>query len=207
MASRLLFTALASLALAAHASVLYQNDFEKEDLDKSPPSFLVLDGEFAVKQADGNKFLELPGAPLDAFGALFGPATNANIAVTARVFATSKGRRFPIFAVGLDGGTGFKLQVSPAKGALEIYKGDAAIASAPFQWKTGTWTALRLRVREGQGSWRIEGKAWPEGASEPAEWLVTAEEKTAPAAGRPSIWGSPVSGTPIRFDDIVLTTE
>ena len=41
---------------------------------------LVLDGAFAVKAEGGNKFLELPGAPLDTYGLLFGPTVSANIA-------------------------------------------------------------------------------------------------------------------------------
>src|SRR5665213_1433805 len=127
-------------------TILYQNDFEKDELDKPPAGFLVLDGDFAVKQIDGNKVLELPGAPLDAFGALFGHATNGNLTVSARVYGTGHGRRFPIFAIGLNGGAGYKLQVSPAKDALEIYHGDNALAATPFKWKTATWTSLRLHI-------------------------------------------------------------
>src|SRR6478672_11261301 len=74
---------------------LYSNNFEKAQIDQVPDDMLVLDGNFAVKQDEGNKFLELPGAPLDTFGALFGPTTNANVAVTAKIFGSGKGRRFP----------------------------------------------------------------------------------------------------------------
>jgi hypothetical protein len=44
----------------------------------------------------------------------------------------AKGRRFPVFGVGLGAGW-FKLQVSPAKQALEIYR-DADQRLLPFQW-------------------------------------------------------------------------
>jgi len=199
---------LAFVGAGAAAPVLYQNDFEKEEVDKVPASFLVLDGDFSVKQSNGGKVFELPGAPLDAYGALFGPATNGNLTVSARIFGTSKGRRFPTFAIGLNGGTGYKLQVSPAKDALEIFQGDTSIASAPFKWKTGAWTTLRLRVHLADGgTWRVEGKAWNEGATEPAAWMVGADQKDPPPPGRASLWGSPISGTSIRFDDLLLTTE
>ena len=69
---------------------LYTNNFESAELDKVPDDMLVLDGAFAVKQDDSNKFLELPGAPLDTFGVLFGPATNANVTVTAKIFGTKR---------------------------------------------------------------------------------------------------------------------
>src|SRR3954469_15414808 len=70
---------LGSWSLAA--APVYSNNFESAELDKVPDVMLVLDGAFAVKQEDGNKVLELPGAPLDTFGALFGPTTNGNVAV------------------------------------------------------------------------------------------------------------------------------
>src|SRR5258707_6714981 len=50
--------------LAAQGKTLYQNDFELAEVGKAPDDFLILEGGFVVKQEDGNRFLELPGAPL-----------------------------------------------------------------------------------------------------------------------------------------------
>src|ERR1700722_2647602 len=201
-------SALLFLCLTTHASadgagkILYQNNFEKADVGKVPDDFLVLDGEFAVRESEGNKFLELPGAPLDTFGVLFGPTTNSGVCVSARIFATGKGRRYPQFGVGINGQNGYKLKISPAKDAVEIYRGDESVVSTPFHWKSGTWTMFKLQIRQIDGaSWKIEGKVWPQSETEPKEWTIALDEKTAPRAGRVSIWGSPVSGTPIRFDD------
>jgi hypothetical protein len=188
--------------------ILYQNDFEKAELNQVPNDFLVLDGDFAVKASDGNKFLELPGAPLDTFGVLFGSSTNAGVGVSARIYGTSKGRRSPSFGVGLDGVGGYKLKISPGKNSLEIYKGDVSAASVPFNWKSGTWTMFRLRVRRiGGDAWKVEGKAWAQTEPEPKEWMISLDEKTPPHDGRASIWGSPYSGTPLRFDDLLVTAE
>ena len=66
------------------AKPLYQNNFEQAAIDQVPDGFLVLDGGFVVKEEGGNKFLELPGAPLDTFGVLFGPSEGINVAVSAR---------------------------------------------------------------------------------------------------------------------------
>jgi hypothetical protein len=167
----------------------------------------VLDGDFSVKQSDGNKFLELPGSPLDTFGVLFGSSTNAGVCVSARIYGTSKGRRSPSFGVGLNGAGGYKLKASPAKNSLEIYKGDVSVASVPFNWKSGSWTMFRLRVRQIGDAWKVEGKAWAQTDPEPKEWMISLDEKAPPHDGRPSIWGSPYSGTPIRFDDLMVTTE
>ena len=192
---------------AQTAKPLYENNFEKAALDKAPEEFMVLDGGFAVKEDGGNKFLELPGAPLDTFGLLFGTTTNANVAVSAKIFGAAKGRRFPSFGVGLNGVNGFKLKISPGKNALELFKGDDVMASVPFKWESGSWTILQLQVREANdGHWKVEGKAWAQNSTEPKEWMMAVEEKSAPAAGRASIWGSPYSGTAIRFDDLAITS-
>jgi len=198
---------LAACLLAQERKPLYENNFEKAELDKVPDDFLVLDGQFAVKEEGGNKFLELPGAPLDAFGLLFGPTEKEGTAVTARIFATSKGRRHPTFAVGLNGqGTSaYRLQVSPAKKALELFKGDEVKASVPYEWQSGAWTRLRLQARKVKDDeWKVEGKAWSD--KEPSAWMVSFDEKEQPVAGKASVWGSPYATTPIRFDDLLVTS-
>src|SRR3954470_15786949 len=82
-------------AVAAE-SLPYSQDFEKETVGKVPADFLVLDGGFTVKEAQGNKFLELPAAPLDTFAVQFGPAEAENIVVAAAMKGTAKGRRYPV---------------------------------------------------------------------------------------------------------------
>jgi hypothetical protein len=165
---------------------------------------LLLDGAFAVQEEAGNHFLELPGAPLDTFGILFGPTEGPGLAVSARVYGTAKGRRFPTFAVGLHGVGGFKLQVSPGKKLLELYKSDTVVASAPYTWESDSWTWLRLQTRKAGNSWKIEGRAWKQGTPEPAAWAISHEESEEPAAGRAALWGSPYSTTPIRYDDLLI---
>src|SRR6266542_2768170 len=194
---------LAACLLAQERKPLYENDFERAELDKVPDDFLVLDGQFSVGEDGGNRFLELPGAPLDTFGVLFGPTEKEGTAVSARVFGTSKGRRYPTFAVGLNGqGTSaYRLQVSPAKKALEFFKGDEVKATVQYEWQSGAWIRLRLQVRKVKdGQWKVEGKAWTD--QEPSAWLISFDEKEQPVAGRASIWGSPYATTPIRFDDL-----
>src|SRR2546427_6378796 len=82
------------MSLLAQPAVLYQNTFEKALVGKLPEDFLVLDGAFLVKEENGNKFMELPGAPLDSFAVQFGPVQTSDVAVSARIKGTAKGRRF-----------------------------------------------------------------------------------------------------------------
>lgn len=212
---RLILLGLATLSLGlgaaetapepAAAKVVYEKNFEKEALDSVPSDFLVMDGAFAVKEEAGNKFLELPGAPVDSFGIVFGPTDKENTAVSARIFATGKGRRFPAFSVGLGGVGGYKLQVSPAKKLIELYRGDSVKASVPYEWAAGQWVRLRLEVKAANGSWKVEGKVWPDGAAAPATAQIALEDKEQPTSGRASIWGNPFSGTPLRFDDLAVS--
>src|SRR5437899_3303282 len=60
-------------ALGAQTKPLYENNFEKTEAGKVPEDFLVYEGAWAVREEGGNRFLELPGAPVDTFAVLFGP--------------------------------------------------------------------------------------------------------------------------------------
>src|SRR6266850_2193847 len=192
-----------NLPLLAQNSVLYENNFEKEQIGKVPENFLVLDGGFAVKEEGGNKFLELPGSPLDSYSVQFGPTESSNIVVSARINSTAKGRRFPTFGIAINGIAGYRLQLSPAKKLLELYKGDSAKTNAPFDWNSGHWLNFRLQIRAtNPGEWRVEGKVWNPDNPEPSAWMISFDEKEVPVCGRPSVFGSPFAGTPIQFDDL-----
>jgi len=206
----IILAAVVARAAETPGRILYQNDFSKGEIGKLPDEMLLLDGGFAVQEVGGNRVLQLPGAPLDTFGVLFGPTEGANLALSARVHSTKKGRREPAFAIGLNGNAGFRLQVSAAKKLLELYKGDDVMAKEPFTWESDSWTMLKLQVRKVKdGEFAVEGKAWKQGTPEPEAWLVTYTEKTDPGKepipGRASIWGNPFAGTPIDFDDVAVS--
>jgi hypothetical protein len=181
----------------------YACDFEKIEPGLPPDDFMVLGGTFTVVQDGSNRVLELAGAPLDAFGILFGPAVQSKHSVSARARGTAKGKLQPAFGVGLNGVGGYRLQLSPMRRALEIIKGDAPVAAIPYRWESGTWTWFRFQVRSaGDKAWKVEGKAWPQGKDEPKAWMVAFDEKEEPPPGRPSVWGIPFSDLPIQFDDL-----
>lgn len=204
-------TLIGTLALAAamHCGAaektLFKTDFSDGETGKVPETLMVLDGGFGVVDVGGNKVLELPGAPLDTFGVLFGPAGTTNMSISAKIHGTIKGRRGPTFGVGLNGVAGHKLMVAPMKKALEIRKEDSVVATVPFDWKSDSWTSLKLQLTEVKpGTWKLQGKAWS-GAEEPKEWQVSTETTAAPSSGKASVWGNPFAGTPIQFDDIVVS--
>jgi hypothetical protein len=203
--SRLLpIVCAAALAGRALAAPIYSNDFEKDAVDKVPAETMVLSGDFQVKEEGGKKFLELPGSPLETFGLLFGPAQQGEATASARFFGTKQGRKFPAFGISLGGVSGYRLEMSGGKKALELFKGDESRGTVPFDWTSGAWTFLRIQIRKTATGCTVEGKAWTKGTPEPEKWNISLDEKTPPPAGRAAIWGTPYSGTPIRYDDLLL---
>jgi hypothetical protein len=193
--------------LGLQAAVTYENDFSTAEIGQVPDELLVLDGRFAVSEFEGNKVLKLPGSPLETYGVLFGSSARDGIAMTARIHGTRKGRRFPAFAVSLGGISGFRLQITPAKRALELLRGDQALESVPWEWKSGAWTQLRLQINKtSDTTWIVQGKAWIAGESEPDDWALTHSREEQPVSGKAGIWGKPFSGTPIHFDDVAVET-
>lgn len=208
MNTHISFFALLSLTVASLAAdtpkPLFSENFDAAAPGKLPTGFTSFAGDFKIVEEGGKKFIELPGAPLDTFGVLFGPSEKPPLTATAKFFATSVKRKSPAFGLSLGGVGGYRLQVSAAKGALEIFKADEGRASVPFTWKSGEWLSLRIQVREVGGKWTVEGKAWPADAAEPADWTIKYEADAAPPQGKAGVWGNPFSGTAIRFDDLVV---
>lgn len=208
MNNRSIFIIATIVALIGNAQtpahkVLFKSDFESANVDSVPEELMILAGQFSVKEIGGNKALELPGTPLEDFGALFGPAESDGVAVRARVRSESTKRLAPRFGVGLNGVAGYRLLVSAGQNALQLLKDQQVVASAPFEWKPGTWASLHLQVRKvSEGEWNIEGRAWADGTPEPKDWSISFEVSEPPPAGKASIWGAPYSSKAILFDDL-----
>ncbi|HTI71310.1 MAG TPA: hypothetical protein VMF06_15170 [Candidatus Limnocylindria bacterium] len=182
----------------------YSQDFSSTPVGEVPSDMIVSDGQFAVKDDNGNKLIELPGSPLESFGLVFGPNEAAGVEIQAMIRGTKTGRKFPTFAAGLNGISGYKLRVAPAKNAIELAKGDEIKASVPFTWKSGEWVKLKLQVVKADGGVTLQGRAW-QGTEEPKEWAISFTDKEPLKAGKASVWGMPYSGTPIQFDDLKVS--
>ena len=196
----LLVLLAASLGAASAAS--FTEDFEKIPSGKVPESIQVLEGDFSIREIDGNHCLELAGDPIGGFGALVGPDAVQACDVTARIWAAPTGKRFPEFGIGANGVGGAKVILTPGVNAITIRLGENTIATAPFTWKASSWTRFRMQVWTHDGNWFVRGKAWNTGETEPTRWTIDAPLPKAATAGRASVWGSDYSEQPIRFDDI-----
>ncbi|NBQ22765.1 MAG: sugar phosphate isomerase/epimerase [Verrucomicrobia bacterium] len=196
-----LMTFMVSAGLVRAQALVYTQNFDQTASGQTPDDFLVLGGRFAVE----DQTLVLPGAPLDNHGAVFGPDNQGDLEIRARIRSEKKGRLYPSFGVGLYGLGGYSLKVSPAKKALELYRGRSILTEVPFDWRSAGWVNLRLAVtQDAPSAWMIVGKAWMEGSDEPQDWQIRQASSQAPTQGKASLWGQPFSGRPIEYDDLVL---
>ncbi len=196
--------ALLTLPLsAADAEPIYANDLENEDIGFEPLDFLILEGDFKVKQEESNRVLELPGSPIGKFGLLLGPTQKDGLEIRARIRSERKKRLAPTFGVGLNGVGGYKLLCSPNRGEMELKKDGSVIAAKPFKWKSGVWMEFRLRVvNVKDGEWKVQGRLWESGKAEPGGWQLEFTETEEPPNGRAAIWGKPFSDKAIQYDDL-----
>ena len=168
-----------------------------------PASWLILNGEVALSTTNRNRFLALPAKPPVAHGVMFGPAMQDGLRVAARFRGEQKGRQSPAFGVGLNGISGYRLWVNPARRKLELLRNEVRVHEVDYQWVPDQWTHVMLQVRELPGlQWAIEAKVWDETQKMPTAWTLIWKDAEAPLAGRPSAWGTPYSGTAIGLDDL-----
>ena len=169
-----------------------------------PADFTVLNGKVRIGRSNGNRYAELPAKPASSHGLLFGPALSKGLRVEAR-FLADDGEKSPTFAVGLNGLSGYKLQVNPNKQQLELLSNDVIVHSVKFEWLPDQWTHLQFQVRALPGlQWAIEVKAWNEKEEEPTKWTLQWKDTAAPSNVQPSVWGTPYAEKPIALDDVGL---
>ena len=169
-----------------------------------PADFTEFNGKVGIGRLNGNRYAELPAKPVSSRGLLFGPALSKGLRVEAR-FLAEDGEKSPTFAVGLNGLSGYKLQVTPNKQQLELLRDEVIVHAEKFEWLSGKWTQLQLQVRELPGlQWAVEGKAWHEKQAKPKKWNLQWKDTAAPINGQPSVWGTPYAVKPIALDDVRL---
>ena len=193
---------LACIACVTPETSLFHESFSRAKA--LPADFTAFNGKVRIGRSNGNRYAELPAKPVSSHGLLFGPALSKGLRVEAR-FLAEDGEKSPTFAVGLNGLSGYKLQVNPNKQQLELLRNEVIVHTEKFEWLSSQWTHLQLQVRELPGlQWAAEGKAWQEIQAEPKKWTLQWRDTAAPSNGQPSVWGTPHAGKPIALDDVGL---
>ena len=92
---------------------------------------------------------------------------------------------------------GPKLHVRSWQAGLRIAK------DVEFVWTPGVWYRMKLRVEQLEKSALIQGKVWPRGETEPAEWAISLEDPLPIREGSAGLSG--YSPSPIFFDNIQVS--
>ena len=78
-------------------------------------------------------------------------------------------------------------------------------ASVPFEWESGVWYTMKMRVDlESEGA-VVRGKVWRREAPEPAAWTIEAPDPLPNRQGAPGLYGH--SAAEIYYDDVVLRID
>lgn len=180
-------------------------DMEAWEEGVPPQEVFVLDGTIRVAKKDGSKTLMIDFNPIVDAGAMLGESANGSESISAKFFASKKGRAYPRFGLSVHGNSGHRLILNCAKKQIELVKNEEVLKTAPFSWTSDTWTMLKLEARQSApGKWEISAKAWPADATEPAEALITHTDDKMKGQGKAAIWGTPFSEMPIYIDDVKI---
>jgi outer membrane protein assembly factor BamB len=78
----------------------------------------------------------------------------------------------------------------------------------PFEWKPNVWYTVKFRANtQGSGDERrvlLQGKVWPRGEKEPAEWSIEAVDETPNLVGSPGFYGD-ATNAEIYIDNVRVT--
>jgi hypothetical protein len=150
-----------------------------------PPGWInAVAGKYTVVTLDGQKVLQkAPDESIFQRGRIFFGATDwSNYTIEADVRVSTKRRQMG--DIGITGqryslvlyGNSQQLKLEPWEPEIQ------RTVTVPFAWKPDAWYHLKLRVENGtNGSVRVQGKAWPTGDAEPAQWQI---DKTDPLGNR-----------------------
>lgn len=151
----------------------------------TPPGWVNMTaGKFTVTTLDGQKVLQKP--PDDTLfkriRAFIGPTSWSNYTVEADVRASTRRRQQGDVGITAQRysmvlyGNSQRLKIEPWEPETQ------RTVTVPFAWKPDTWYHLKLRVENlPNGQVRAQGKAWPTGEPEPANWTI---EKLDPIGNR-----------------------
>ena len=194
------------LLLAAAPSTQPTLSYTFENLTALPDDILVLSGEFSIQKENNNSFLQLAPSPIDSHAILLGHESSTPTSISARIFASNTGKRSPEFGVGLAGAAGYKLRLMPALNQLQLLKNEDTLASIPYTWPPSTWTTFHLQLTKlPTGKLQLQATAHPSDKPAPAQWMLSyTDPDQDPPTGRASLFATPYSETPTRFDDILI---
>jgi outer membrane protein assembly factor BamB len=187
----------------------WKEDFEAFQDKAVPPGWVNAQaGRLSVGTLEGKKVLEK--APTNTIfkriRAFIGPTDWSDYTFEASVRAAT--RRRQMGDVGITAqryslvlyGTTQKLKLEPWEPETQ------RTVTVPYTWQADTWYRLKLRVENlANGQVRAQGKAWPVGQPEPAEWMINKVDPIGNRQGAPGFFIDAEFGA--HIDDLLLTAN
>ena len=126
------------LLAAGPGTVLFSQDFEKVAEGAPPEDLQVLNGEYAVKKAEGNGLWSWRRIRWIRTACFLGLRIRVRTRCRRRVWAEASGKRMPEFGVGACGPDSFRLWLMPAVGQLQLLSRSDVMKQVAFKWESGT---------------------------------------------------------------------
>ena len=164
-------------------------------------------GKFHLRRVEGEDLLHKPFARrgLQRSNVYLGPADLAGYTIQASMMGDRHRRNLPDMGLiaqryTLDlMGNHQQLQVRSWASDLRM------AASVPFEWESGVWYTMKMRVDlEPEGA-VVRGKVWRREDPEPAAWTIEAPDPLPNRQGAPGLYGH--SAAEIYYDDVVLRID
>lgn len=186
----------------------YSFNAQEAEVDQASADVFLVSGLFTTKEEGTNRYYEVAALPLDDSIGQVGPSARGSASIQASVLGTKVARSAPRMGVGVHGQNGYRLVLVPVKKTLELWKSEEIVLSQPFKWESDTWYDLKLSVSKlNENEWSIEGKAWKKGETEPAKSQFLYKDQKLRGQGKCSLFATPYSGTPVKFDDITVEVD
>jgi len=170
----------------------WTEDFESYKDGALPPGWVnAVAAKLTVGTLDGSKVLQkAPDNTIFKRGRVFiGPVEWSNYTFDADVRATTRRRQMSDLGITAQTytlvlyGNAQQLKIEPWEPETQ------RTAMVPFKWDPDKWYHLKLRVENmPDGKVRVQGKAWPTGDAEPAQWTIEKIDPIGNHQGAPGLF-------------------
>jgi outer membrane protein assembly factor BamB len=170
----------------------WTEDFESYKDGAVPPGWVnAVAAKISVGTLDGKKVLQkAPDNTIFKRGRVFiGPTDWSNYTFEADVRATTRRRQMSDLGITVQRytlvlyGNSQQLKIEPWEPETQ------RTAMVPYKWDADKWYHLKLRVENmPDGKVRAQGKVWPTGDAEPAQWMIEKVDPIGNHQGAPGLF-------------------
>jgi hypothetical protein len=191
-------------------------DFSKVPEGRTPAGWVNTQGKFAIVQFEGKPVLKKrndnPNILVARTEAYIAAPNLADYTVESDVYGTKVSSDMPDVGVG---NCRYQLELVGNDQILKLHTWDAQsrlVKEVKFPWKPETWYTMKLKVAPAESKARIQGKVWPRGEKEPANWTIEFEDPYPNTEGAPFLYGFSTGivdakhpGCVIYYDNVKIT--